>query len=123
MIKGLGVDVIEVKRVKKATLRWRKHFLERVFTKNEIEYCQKKPNMYQHLAVRFAAKEAVLKAFGVGFGKIHLKDIEVIKNRHGKPDIKLLGEAKKFVNNGKLLVTLSHCKDYAVAQAIYQTFK
>ncbi|MDI6786700.1 MAG: holo-ACP synthase [bacterium] len=120
MIEGLGVDVIEVKRIKEATLRWKDHFLKRVFTKKELAYCQKKPNIYQHLAARFAAKEAVLKAFGVGLGKIHLKDIEVIRNHYGKPDINLLGQAKQFINKGKLLVTLSHCKEYAIAQAIYQ---
>ncbi|MBU0600324.1 holo-ACP synthase [bacterium] len=119
MIKGLGVDVIEVKRIRKATLRWGDRFLKRVFTANELTYCQKKSYVYQHLAVRFAAKEAVLKAFGIGFGKIFLKEIEVIKDQQGKPEINLLGKAKKMSSQGELLITLSHCQEYALACAIY----
>ncbi len=96
-------------------LRW-------IFTLAEIEYCQKKPHQFQHFAARFAVKEAMFKALGTGWDKeIKWTDIEVVKDEMGKPKINLYGKAKEMaekINIRDILVSLSHCSDYAIAQVI-----
>ena len=122
MILGSGVDIIEVDRVKGAIKKWGKSFLEKVFTDNEISYSKKKRFAYQHLAGRFATKEAVLKAFGGGWTRnLPWKDVEIVNDKNGKPEIRLYGEAKKISkkrNIEAVLVSMSHTKNYAVANAI-----
>jgi holo-[acyl-carrier protein] synthase len=113
-ILGTGIDIIEVKRIQQ-TLRSNKRFSERVFTAKEIAYCEGKVNKYQHYAVRFAAKEAILKA--LGSKGIALKDISIRNLDTGKPEPVLTGKLKKLEKN--IIVSLSHCQEYAVAQAIY----
>ena len=66
MIIGTGVDIVEISRIKNAAKKWKKSFLEKIFTDKELEYSNEKTSSYQHLAARFAAKEAVLKALGSG---------------------------------------------------------
>jgi holo-[acyl-carrier protein] synthase len=108
----IGIDIIETKRIKK--LINNKRFLNRVFSPEEIEYCESKKNKEQHYSARFAAKEAVWKALA-GKIKIPLKDI-VIKNiKEGKPIVMF---NNKKVKNIKIEVSLSHTKDYSVAVAI-----
>jgi len=109
-IQGLGVDIIEIKRIKKIAKK-NKGFLTRVFTDEEISYCQKKKNPWQHLAVRFAAKEAIWKA--IGKPEISLKNISVSNLPSGKPAVLLNGEL-----NEDIYLSLSHCEEYALAQAI-----
>lgn len=111
---GTGIDIIEVKRIKKI-IQQNKTFLRRVFSDKEISYCEKKKNKYEHYAVRFAAKEAVLKA--LGNKNLALKNISVNNLDSGKPEVKLAGNLKKIERD--MVISLSHCKDYAVAQAIY----
>lgn len=122
MVIGLGVDIIEVKRIKDAVEKWGEGFLRKVFTATEIEYAHSKRFVYQHLAARFATKEAVLKAFGGGWKRtLPWKDVEIINNKNGKPEIKLYREAKKLYNKRKIkeiVVSMSHTKDHAVANAI-----
>jgi holo-[acyl-carrier protein] synthase len=113
-ILGTGIDIIEVKRIKR-TLNGNKGFARRVFTPGEIAYCESKANKYQHYAVRFAAKEAILKA--LGSKGIALKDISISNLGTGKPSAVLGGKLKKIQQN--IVVSLSHCQEYAVAQAIY----
>ena len=118
-----GIDVIEISRVKKAIESNKERFVKKIFTQNEMRYCEERAAAkYQHYAARFAAKEAVVKALGLGFTKgIWWTDIEVVKDNNGRPSIKLYGEAKKCaeeVGIKSLKLSLSHCHEYAVANAI-----
>ncbi|MGM0436778.1 MAG: holo-ACP synthase [Bacillota bacterium] len=121
MIYGTGIDIVEVKRVESIIKCWEDKFLNRIFTENEIKYCQKKSNPFPHFAARFATKEAVAKMFGTGLGKINWKDIEVINKEKGKPYLHFSGGAKKEAvkNNIKNVhLSLSHEKEYAIAQVV-----
>jgi holo-[acyl-carrier protein] synthase len=118
MQKGIGIDIIEIERVKAAAERYGDNFLERVFTAAELQYCRRRKLLrYPELAVRFAAKEAYSKAIGTGIGGfghknngVGWKDIEVVSNAAGKPHIAVRGKLMK-----KAHVSLSHSRDYAVA--------
>lgn len=123
-IFGIGIDIIEVERIKSA-VNSNALFLKKVFSEKEISYCSSKKNsdvMYVCFAQRFAAKEAVLKSFGLGvLGKIKLNEIEIINNDKGKPIVNLLGKANLFAlrNNIKRVeISLSGVKNYAIAFAI-----
>lgn len=119
-MNGIGVDITEVKRIQNLSLRY-KEFLNRVYTQREIEYCIKKRNKYQHLAARFAAKESVLKALGTGWsGKIDWTDVEVVNDQWGRPEVHTYGRVREIVKERKIkkiLISLSHCREYAVAIA------
>lgn len=122
MIKGFGVDIVEVKRVKAAVKKYGRRFLYKIYTKRELDYCRSKGAPEQHLAARFAAKEAVYKAFG-GDGKIAIAwtDIEVINEKNGKPKVILKGSAKRLMNKRNVLnvvISLSHTKNYAVGNCL-----
>ncbi|MFA5724994.1 MAG: holo-ACP synthase, partial [Candidatus Omnitrophota bacterium] len=88
MILGTGVDITEVSRIKKAAERWGEAFLNRVFTDEELINAKLRPSLYQHLAGRFAAKEAVFKALGEA--DLNWKDIEILNDPEGKPCCKFL---------------------------------
>ncbi|MEE8317438.1 MAG: holo-ACP synthase [Candidatus Omnitrophota bacterium] len=121
MIVGTGVDIIEVWRVKKALDSWGERFLKRVFTQRELDYVNTKKFSHESLAARFACKESVLKAFGDTRIGIQLKDIEVLNDSKGKPEIVLHGEAKEFADKNHLdniIVSMSHTGNYAVSNAI-----
>lgn len=122
MVLGSGVDIIEVERVKQAIEKWGDSFLKKVFTEKEIRYSNRKRFAYQHLAARFATKEAVLKAFGGGWTRtLPWKNVEIVNDKNGKPEICLSGEAKKIYDRkhiDKIVVSMSHTKVYAVANAI-----
>ena len=113
MIIGIGIDIIEVARIEKAIERWGDNFLKHVFTDREIEYAQGNKHPKQHFAARFAAKEAVYKAVG-NDPTIHWKDIKILNDNHGKPYCEL----KKEGFNNKIVISLSHTQNYAVANAI-----
>lgn len=118
MIIGLGTDIVEISRIKKAIERT-STFLEKVYTKKEIEYISKKKNPYPSYAGRFAAKEAISKAFGTGVRKFGLLDIEILNDDLGKPLVYLSDElVKKY--KGKLNLSISHSKEYATATAILE---
>jgi len=114
MIKGIGIDIIEIDRIAKAIEK--KGFIERIFTRNERPKAAK-PTFY---AGRFAAKEAVVKALGTGFRGITWQDIEVLSDSLGKPYITLSPEVAKRFDNPQLLVTISHNKTSACAVCIWQ---
>lgn len=122
MISGTGIDIIEISRIKNAVIRWKDSFLRRIFTENEINYSQARKFSYQHLAARFAAKEAVLKAIGdSSIHRINLREVEVLNNESGKPFIRLSGEAKKIKEKKKIsdiIISMSHTHKLAVANAI-----
>jgi holo-[acyl-carrier protein] synthase len=119
MLKGVGIDLAEVGRIKKALDRWGERFLHRVFTSQERDYCQKKAFPEQSFAARFAAKEAVLKAIGTGHsGGIRWTDVEVVNDRKGKPEVRLGRKMTELIGDKKVLLSITHTKDFAVAQAI-----
>ncbi|RJP28693.1 MAG: holo-[acyl-carrier-protein] synthase [Candidatus Omnitrophota bacterium] len=110
---GTGVDITEVRRLRQAVDKWGDSFLSRVFTKEELKNARGRVSLYQHLAGRFAAKEAVFKA--LGDPDLTWQDVEIINDRQGKPHCKLLNYKKKDVD---ILISISHVKSYAVASAI-----
>ena len=119
---GIGIDVVEVDRVKSSLEEFSERFLNRVFTKSEQEYCQKQKRPELHLAARFAAKEAIAKAFGTGIGKeIGWLDMEIIRKESGEPEARLHGDAKEYANQRgveQVMVSLTHAKQYAAANAV-----
>ena len=114
-----GIDIIEIERVKKSIEETDCKFCERVYTIKEIEYCESKNvQKYQHYAARFAAKEAVFKAISELLNNkynIEWKDIEVLNDENGRPYINLL---KKDINIDGMDISISHCKEYAVANVV-----
>lgn len=122
MIAGAGIDIVEIERFKKAKKKWGKSFLNKIFTANEIDYSKKRRFQDQHFAARFAAKEAVLKAFGEKISSIHnWQDIEILNDKSGKPYIKFHRSAKRLKTKEKIdsvILSMSHCKAHAVANAI-----
>lgn len=120
MIKGLGIDLVEIERIKNIVDKWGEHFLNKIFTSAEIEYCQGKSASYQHFAARFAAKEAAVKMLGKTRG-VGWKDIEVKRNVSGRPYLLLKNKAKLIADQmgiDKLHITISHERKMTVAQVI-----
>lgn len=115
-----GTDIIEITRIKKDIENLGESFLNRVYTENEIEYCEsKKKQKYQHYAVRFAAKEAVFKAISEFLDNkysISWKEIQILNNSQGKPMVKL--EGQQFERIESIDLSLSHCKEYATANVV-----
>lgn len=115
-----GIDIIEIERIKDSIENTNNKFLDRVYTKNEIEYCEsKKAQKYQHYAARFAAKEAVFKALSERIEdkySICWKDIEIINNSQGKPYVNLVSNYDKEIE--QIDLSMSHCKEYAVANVV-----
>lgn len=114
-IEGIGIDLIEVSRI--ARLKDNQRFLKRCFTPAEVEYCRKKRFPERSLAARFAAKEAVGKALGVGIGNRFLRwrDVEVVRSVSGQPGIRFHGKAATALKNPTALLSLTHTDDYAAA--------
>lgn len=123
MIVGIGVDIIEVERMERAVRRARR-LLARVFTPAELEYCLRARNPFLRLAVRFAAKEAVMKALGCGWGQVGWREIEVQHDGAGRPQVVLRGRARALAEErriGRLLLSLAHTEQYAVAQVVAES--
>jgi len=120
-IKGIGTDIIEIERLRDAYERRSDALLDKLFTKIEIEYCQKFKDPMPHFAARFAAKEAIVKAFGYGFGKeISFQDIEIINNSKGKPQVILSDKLLKRFRDPKIHLSISHSEANAIAFCIIQ---
>lgn len=122
MIIGLGTDIVEIERIGKMVERHGENFLNRIYTDDEVKYCQRRKESNQHLAGRWAVKEAVMKVLGTGFIKgIHWRDIEVTSQQSGKPVLVLHGGARDRADQigiGQVLISISHCRAYATATAI-----
>ena len=119
MPTGVGTDIIEIPRVKQAIDRQGQSFVDRLFTDTEQSYCKKFNDPFSHYAVRFAGKEAVLKALGTGIREnISWLDIEIVNNDLGKPIATLSGELKKRFPSTEIHISLSHSKTTAIAFAI-----
>jgi holo-[acyl-carrier protein] synthase len=124
MIFGIGVDIVNMDRVKRMIAQWGDLFLRRVFTEKEISWCQKRIRSYECFALRFAAKEAFLKAIGFGLRSgIQWKDIEIESDINGKPYFIFYRKAKEIIESSQInhaFLTLSHDKPYAVANVILE---
>ena len=107
----IGVNIVELEKVRYYAQK--DYFLKKVYTKKELKYCKDKP---EHLATTFAAKEAVFKALGKGF--LDPKDVEVIRNKKGKPIINISKGLKKLIKNKKIELSLSFSDSYAIAFAL-----
>ena len=122
MIYGIGVDIIEIDRIKNSLKRFANHFEDKVFTIKEINYCRSKAEPSIHFAGRFAIKEAVMKSLGKGLGQnISWKDIEVENIESGQPLLQVYGRCKTLFDQLKLKkihISISHDKSHAVGQAI-----
>ena len=122
MIFGAGVDIVEVFRMRDAIDKWGDSFLKKIFTDKEIGYSNSKRFSCQHFAARFAAKEAVVKAFGEPKKfPIRWTEIEVLNDDEGKPMIKFHDDALKLKNIKKIdsvILSMSHSKNYAIANVI-----
>ena len=121
MIVGIGVDVVEISRVKRAIDEWGNFFLHKIFTKQELAYAQTKKNPTPHIAARFAVKEAVAKALTTGWsGGFRWKDVEVENDSSGKPSVVLYGRVKEILHGSKVLVSISHSENIVVAFAVIE---
>ncbi len=120
MVLGLGIDIIEIDRIKDSVDRYGHHFLNKIYTPKELEYCLGKSNKYQHLAARFAAKEAIYKALTDGWHqKASWQNIEIQNEPNGMPKAQLKGELKEFLSNGTdLRISMSHSRDYVTCVAL-----
>lgn len=117
-ILGLGTDIVEINRIEKAIVK-NDRFLTKVFTAKEISYCEKKGiTKFQSYAGRFCAKEAIAKAMGTGVREFDLVDIEIVNDNLGKPFAIFKGSLENYFENKELMITISHCKEYATATAI-----
>ncbi|MDI6774339.1 MAG: holo-ACP synthase [Verrucomicrobiota bacterium] len=122
-ILGTGIDLVESRRMQEVIERWGARFKDKVFLPDEQNYCDAKAFPCHHYAARFAAKEAVSKAFGTGISlHINWLDMEVERDpESGAPSIRLIGKGLELARHhhaGQILVSLSHTHDYAVASAI-----
>ena len=125
MIYGIGVDIVKISRIQDAVERWGEGFLQKIYTDNEIEYCYSKNVPFLSLAVRFAAKEALIKAIASEV-RVSLKDIEVVTSEGGRPQIKVYGKAEDFLRNKNIYrvhVSLSHEKEFGVASVVLEAKK
>lgn len=118
---GTGVDLVENARLKRSVDQFGRKFLERVFVQSEIAYCEGMRDPFPHFAVRFAAKEAVSKAFGTGIGEqINWTDIEIRRKASGEPFVMLHGNGRDLAKRRgveEIHLSLSHTESYSVAFA------
>ncbi len=121
-VKGIGIDLARIPRVRKVVERWSDRFLRRVFTEDEIAYCQRRRDPIPHFAARFAAKEAALKALGTGLRMgVRWRELEVRRERGEAPTMVLSGRCRAIAlakGARRVLVSLTHDGDYAVAQVM-----
>lgn len=121
MIKGLGIDLVEIARIEKILIKWGNHFLKKVFTTAEIDYCQGKEHPFPHFAARFAAKEAVFKMLSTRNTGISWQDIEIKNTIEGIPQVNLRGKALEICEQKEIkniYISISHERNYAVVQVI-----
>lgn len=122
-IRGIGNDIIEIARIRQGIERQGESFLHQLFTQRELDYCQKFQDPVPHYAGRFAAKEAIAKAFGTGIGaKIQWHNIEVLNDEFGKPLVFLSASLQKRFEKPQVLVSISHCSEYATAVAVWSDY-
>ena len=115
MAHYIGIDIIEIARIKNTVTRWGDTFLRRIYTDSELELYREKPSS---LAARFSCKEAVMKLLGTGKNGIHWREIETLAHSSGKPLLNLCGSARSQANKlgiKEIAVSLAHSREYAIA--------
>ncbi len=121
MVKGIGVDIIEIARIRRSIDQSGDLFLDKVFTSREIAYCKARANAYQHYAARFAAKEAVSKALSTGWtGEFRWKDVEVMNEPSGQPRIAFSGKLGETLSGISVFLSLSHSDSHVVAMVVIE---
>ena len=125
MIVGMGIDIAEVERIRGAIERHGEVFLRRIFTAREREYCERFKNKYERYAGRFAVKEAAMKALGTGWSRgVRWVDIEVVRQKGGRPTLALEGEARKIgekLGVKSIALSITHTASQAYAQVIFES--
>lgn len=119
-ILDIGIDIIEIDRIRKAVSK-NARFLDKIFTEREIEYFESKGFKAESIAGNFAAKEAISKSIGKGIREYNFKDIEVLRDELGKPIVKTYNNLESICIDYNVLeikVSISHCKEYAIANAV-----
>ncbi len=119
-ILDIGIDIVEIERIDNI-LKRNNRFLEKIFTKEEISYFKSKNFKVETIAGNFCAKEAISKAFGTGIRNFNFNDIEVLRDKNGKPIVKTYNNLSKMCIDYNVLqikVSISHSKNYAIANAI-----
>lgn len=122
MIYGIGIDIVKVERIKAAVEKWGNDFLQRVFTEKEISYCYEKRDPYLSLSVRFAAKEALIKAAG-SKAPVSFRDIEIVNQETGSPAIRIGGRLADFFIEKEIAfshLSLSHEREYGIASVVLE---
>ena len=122
MIYGIGIDLVKIERMREAADKLGRKFLERIFTESEIKYCYERKEPYLSLAVRFAAKEALIKAIGSEVF-VPLTDIEIMNFENGKPLIKAKGKLEEFFMEKSIKhchLSLSHEKEFGIACVVLE---
>ena len=122
MIYGIGIDIVKIQRMRDAHKKWGRKFFEKFLTGNEIAYCYEKKEPYPSISVRFAAKEAIIKAIGSEV-YVNMKDIEILNSKNGRPLIKVSGRLEKFFDEKAIRnchLSLSHEKEYGVACVVLE---
>lgn len=118
-VKGVGTDIIEIERIRQAIAEHGESFIQRIFTPAEQEYCKKHRDPLPQYAARFSAKESVAKALGCGIGsQVGFLDIEISHDSVGKPEVIFSAEVQARLSNPRILLSMSHCKQYATTIAI-----
>jgi holo-[acyl-carrier protein] synthase len=124
MIVGMGIDIAEVPRIQAVIEAQKERFLRRVYTPEEVTYCEQFKNKYERYAGRFAVKEAAMKALGTGWSRgVRWVDVEVVRQRGGRPTLALRGEAKKIADElgvKHIAVSITHTAEQALAQVIFE---
>jgi holo-[acyl-carrier protein] synthase len=124
VIVGMGIDIAEVPRIRAVIEAQRERFLRRVYTLDEVAYCEQFKNKYERYAGRFAVKEAAMKALGTGWSHgVRWVDVEVVRQRGGRPTVALKGEARKIADRmgvKNIAVSITHTAEQAFAQVIFE---
>ena len=124
MIIGTGVDIAEVARIRASIERFGDRFLRRIFTENEIGYCERRASRCESYAARFAAKEAAMKALGTGWSRgVRWRDIEVVRPKGQRPTIQFHGEAAAIaakLGTRNIALSLTHTSEAALAHVILE---
>ena len=124
MIVGMGIDIAEVPRIQAVIESQKERFLRRVYTLEEVAYCEQFKNKYERYAGRFAVKEAAMKALGTGWSRgVRWVDLEVVRVRGGKPTLSLKGAARKIADAlgvKNIAVSITHTEAQAIAQVIFE---
>jgi len=124
MIYGIGTDLVEVNRIEKIITRWGERFTGKVYSQNEINYCECKAYPAIHYAARFAAKESFLKSLGIGLGMgVSLRDIEVINNPQGSPQLRMNEKIRGVLDERGITavhISLTHTREHAQAVVVLE---